>query len=207
MLRLLVLIGVVCGLGMSATAQESEKASIEGFRSAKWDMEAKEIREAIAKDFPSAAKAISENTHPKDKTMIIKIKVKDLLPDSGEATVSYILGYSSKKLIQVNVEWDGTKAERSENERIRGIVTALQSHFLGLGFDPAKVITNRVTKDKTFISFQGFDAKDRMVMLRAKLTDLESNEKDAYKGPPIARLNYALKAKDPDVFKIKPGQF
>jgi hypothetical protein len=68
-------------------------AAIDGFPNEE------QVRQAIRKDFPTAAAKITSAVHPSEKTTVLSIGVADLLPDTGNARISYIFGYRSKKLI------------------------------------------------------------------------------------------------------------
>ena len=79
-------------------APSEPPATIEGFRGAHFGMTEDQVREAIKKDFPTAAAKLKVTIHPTEKTAVLSLLVPDLLPHSGNARVSYILGYKSKKL-------------------------------------------------------------------------------------------------------------
>src|SRR5207244_3808179 len=93
----------------TAAAPQSEApatvAAIDGFRQARFGMTEDQLRQAIKKDFPAAAAKLKVSTHPSEKTTVLTVTVADLLPQTGTARVFYVLGYKSKKLIQVNIVW------------------------------------------------------------------------------------------------------
>jgi hypothetical protein len=68
-------------------------------------MSEEQVRQAARKDFPAAAAKLTSAVHPSEKTTVLSIGVADLLPDTGTARISYIFGYRSKQLIQINVVW------------------------------------------------------------------------------------------------------
>src|SRR5689334_631656 len=82
-----------------------EEAKIDGFRSATFGMGEPQVRQAIRKDFPGPGEKITSETNAAEKTTALSILVPDLIPGAGRARVYYIIGYTSKKLIQVNVTW------------------------------------------------------------------------------------------------------
>jgi hypothetical protein len=65
---------------------------------------------------------------PSEKTTVLSLSVTDLLPHTGNARISYILGYRSKKLAQINIVWtsDGTDAG---DETVVGIANSLRDYF------------------------------------------------------------------------------
>src|SRR5579863_130277 len=85
------------------TAKPAAAAAIDGFRDAHFGMTEVELRRAIQADFPKAAVAAAIN--PTEKTTTLSLTAGGLLPDTGPARISYILGYRSKRLIQVNIVW------------------------------------------------------------------------------------------------------
>jgi len=48
------------------------------------------------KDFPAAAAKLTSAVHPSEKTTVLSLSVTDLLPHTGSARVSYILGSFEK---------------------------------------------------------------------------------------------------------------
>src|SRR5215475_5107199 len=100
-------------------------AMIEGFRQTRFGMNEDQVRQAIRKDFPAGAAKLTSAVHPSEKTTVLSLAVADLLPDTGIARISYIFGYRSKKLIQINIVWlsDGSTAG---NESIVGTANSLR---------------------------------------------------------------------------------
>ena len=70
-----------------------------------WGMTEAQVKAAILKDFNIAADKVQTEENSSERTTVLSITVNELLEGAGKARVSYILGYSSKKLIQVNVVW------------------------------------------------------------------------------------------------------
>src|SRR5712671_539402 len=103
----------------------SPPVTIDGFRQARFGMSEEQVRQAIRKDFPAAAAKLTSAVHPSEKTTILSLTATDLLPHTGKARISYILGYHSKKLIQVNILWssDGTA---DGDEAVVGTANALR---------------------------------------------------------------------------------
>jgi hypothetical protein len=110
-------------------------AEIEGFREARFGMSEEQVRQAIRKDFSAAAAKLTIMVHPSEKTTVLSLSVADLLPHTGNARISYILGYRSKKLSQVNIVWtsDGTAAG---DETVVGLANSLRDYFTSENFKP-----------------------------------------------------------------------
>ena len=60
------------------------------------------------------------------------VTVRDLMPDTGTARVEYILGYQTRKLIQVNVIWGDEKAkDQTDSNALVTAGTRLERYFAG----------------------------------------------------------------------------
>ena len=79
-----------------ATPQLGPPVAIEGFREARFGMNDEQVRQAIHKDFPAATGKVASAIHPSEKTIVLSVTVTDLLPHTGNARISYNLGYRSK---------------------------------------------------------------------------------------------------------------
>jgi hypothetical protein len=198
------------------TAGDTEKApepagppaSIAGFRTAQFGMSEDQLRRAIAKDFPNAATKLKKTTHPSEKTTVLTLPVADLVPHTGSAQVSYILGHQSKKLIQVNVVWRSDGSEE-HNEAVVGTANSLRDYFAGQSYKPSSVVANRQLNDNAIVVFRGADAQDRLVLmvLHGSAAAEGKDEKAARPRPLSLELSYIADAAHPDVFRIPKGQF
>ena len=184
-------------------------AQIEGFRQARFGMSEEQVRQAIRKDFPGAAAKLTSAVHPSEKTTVLSLSVVDLLPHTGNARISYILGYRSKKLSQVNIVWtsDGTTAG---DETAVGIANSLRDYFASENFKPDSIVANHQLAENTILVFRGSDDQKRTVLLvlSGVAASARSEEKKAPKPSPLTlELSYIEDAARPDVFRIGKGQF
>jgi len=183
-------------------------AQIEGFRQARFGMSEEQVRQAIRKDFPGAAARLTVATHPSEKTTVLSLTVTDLLPHTGNARISYILGYRSKKLAQINIVWtsDGTDAG---DQTVVGIANSLRDYFATENFKPDSVVVNHQLSAGAILVFRGSDAQNRTVlMLSGVAASARPEEKKAPKMPPLSlELSYIEDAAHPDIFEIGKGQF
>lgn len=216
------------GAGEDAAAQRAP-ATVEGFRSAKFGMTEEELRKAIRSDFGSKDTDIERSENPVERTTSLSVTVKDLLPGGGPARVSYILGYSSKKLIHVNVLW-AHDLGATTNETLLANATTLQAYLSDQPFPPAGVAMNAALPDGSVLLFRATDAKARAVLLvvsglarpaeaakegaakegAAKTASAKAGDKapdKAAESKPVVRLSYIANPADPDIFRVKPGQF
>jgi hypothetical protein len=183
-------------------------AQIEGFRQARFGMNEEQVRQAIRKDFPAAAAKLTSAVHPTEKTTVLSLSVTELLPHTGNARISYIIGYRSKKLSQVNIVWtsDGTAAG---DEVVVGTANALRDYFTSQNFQPDSVVVNHQLAANTILVFRGSDDQKRTVLLvLSGMAAVARPEEKKAKTPPLTlELSYIEDAAHPDVFRIGKGQF
>jgi hypothetical protein len=184
-------------------------AMIEGFRQALFGMSEEQVRQVIRKDFPAASSKIGSAIHPSEKTTVLSLTVADLLPNTGNARVSYIFGYRSKKLIQINIVWtsDGSP---SGDETVVGAANSLRDYFMSQNYKPDSAVANRQLAENTILVFRANDLQGRTVLLvlSGVAAAAHHEEKKAPRPPPLAlELSYILDAAHPDVFRIAKGQF
>jgi hypothetical protein len=84
-------------------AESSEPFQVDGFRSAHWGMTDAQVKAAIRKDFNVPPEKVQTEENASERTAVLTITAGDLLEGAGKARVSYIFGYTGKKLIQVNI--------------------------------------------------------------------------------------------------------
>jgi hypothetical protein len=195
--------------GATADQPSEPPALIEGFRNARFGMSEEQVRQAVRKDFPAAAAKLTSAVHPSEKTTVLSVSATDLLPNTGTARISYIFGYRSKKLIQINVVWTSDGATASD-EAIVAAANSLRDYFTVQQYKPDSVVANRQLADNTIVVFRADDLPGRTVllMLRGAAADARSEEKKAPQPPPLRlKLSYILDAAHPDVFRIAKGQF
>jgi hypothetical protein len=184
-------------------------ASIDGFRQALFGMNEEQVRQAIRKDFPAAAGKISNAVHPSEKTTVLSLAVPDLLPDTGKARISYIFGYRTKKLIQVNIVWT-SEGNATSDETLIGTANSLRDYFASQNYTPETVVANRQLAENTIVVFRAGDMQGRMVLLvlSGEAAAARSDEKKGPRPPPLSlELSYIEDAAHPDVFRIGKGQF
>ena len=196
------------------SAGDVKPYEVEGFRSAKFGMDEAAVKRAIAADFNIKESVIAREINPIDRTTVLSITAKDVLPDIAVARVHYILGYTQKKLFQIVLTWGaGTSETAPGNTSVLGGAQELLSYFVGQSFKPEDRIVNAQTPDGNALLFQGTDEKGRVVQLQygtVAETPKKGETTDDAKAParlPYGRLVYVEDPKNLDIFKIKPGQF
>jgi hypothetical protein len=197
---------VPAGEGAAAPGT-AEGAKVEGFRAATFGMTESQVRAAIRKDFKLGDDKVAVEENPIERTTALLITVPDLLPEAGPARISYMLGFKSKKLIQINVVWGAGQTPAVKPEKLQLAAATLQQYFLGQGFPPDRVMANARVNDGSVLVFQGVDAQNRMTRLR--LIGMPGEGADQEKGaPPMTLLlSYIQDPQNPDVYRIAKGQF
>ena len=200
-----------------AAAQQPEQDStehvqVEGFRSARWGMTEAQVKAAIQKDFNIPVDKEQAEENPSERTTVVSITVNDLLEGAGKARISYILGYTTKKLIQVNIIWGTTIDPQVKPDRIVAAANQLRTLFINSGYDRETVASNVATADGSITVFQGQDSDKHMTLLRLVSTPAPAPSKQRGKtetaGPTVVLLlSYLLDARNPDVYRLKKGQF
>ena len=183
-------------------------ATIDGFRQALCGMNEKQVRQVIRKDFPTAAAKISGAVHPSEKTTVLSVTVSDLLPDTGKARISYIFGYRSKKLIQVNIVWT-SEGNAASDEILVGTANSLRDYFASQNYKPVTVVANRQLAENTIVVFRAGDLQGTVLLvLSGVAAAARGEEKKGSRPPPLTlELSYIEDAAHPDVFRISKGQF
>lgn len=199
---------------LAPNAGEIKPYDVEGFRSAKFGMDEAAVKRAIAADFNVKESTISKEINPIDRTTVLTITAKDVLPEIPVARVHYIVGYSQKKLFQVVLMWGAGVSETAPTSTgVLGGAQELLNYFLGQSFKPENRIINAQLSDGNTLLFQGTDEKGRVVQLQYGTVPEASRageKPDDTKPPPripFGRLVYVEDPKNLDIFKIKPGQF
>ncbi|HEV2300899.1 MAG TPA: hypothetical protein VGR91_04955 [Stellaceae bacterium] len=163
-----------------------------------------ELRRAVHKDFPKASPAVAIN--PTEKTTILSLTANGLLPDTGAAHISYILGYQSKRLIQVNVVWVSSATGAGDAEVV-GSANTLRDYFAARKFKPQSVVRNQALNDGAILVFRGSDEAGHMVVLVLNGSAAAARRGKKPPSPLTLELSYIADNAHPDVFRIRKGQF
>lgn len=184
--------------------QKVEAADILGFRSAYFGMTMDQVTMAIEKDFGIKGDAVQIGQNMVTRTDSLSITVKDLLPDTGKAFVSYIFGYQSKGLIQINIVWNSVEDPEQTAETILGIGGSLQNYFVSQNFDKDKIATGVQTSEDTVMILRVLD-KDK----NAVVITMNGLKKDTAETPKelLLHMSYQANPENPDIYKIPKGKF
>jgi hypothetical protein len=190
-------------------APNPSSAAINGFRSARFGMREEQVRVAVRSDFPAAAARLTSTINPAEKTTVLSLTVPDLLPDTGKARISYILGYRSKKLIQVNIVWVSDRTPAGD-AAIVAAANSLRDYFVSEKLRSDSVVANRQLPGNTILVFRGSDEQKQIIslVLSGTASGARAQAKPEIRLPPLTlELSYIQDAAHPDVFTISKGQF
>lgn len=190
-------------------APAAQPLHVEGFRSAHWGMTEPQVRAAIAKDFKVTPDKIKSEENLAERTQVLSVLVPDLLEGAGPARASYIFGFTTKKLIEVNVLWGTAIDPQIAPEKIVAAADQLRQLLVDSGYDPTSIVTNARLNDGEVLVFKGQDADKHTTILRLAASH-QAARKGAAKMPTTVTalaLSYILDAQNPDIYRLKKGQF
>jgi hypothetical protein len=171
---------------------------IDGFRSAKFGMDEKQVMRAIAKDFKVFKEKVERLIPPKEKTTVLSIHVPKLMELGGPSNIFYVLGYKSKRLIQVNIDWGKGVTDNFSSKDLFTISNLLRKHFAKRKYKSNGYAVNKKMNDNSVLVFRGQNKKGRGITLI-----LESAKKEegieADKSYSLS-LSYISDIKNPDIF-------
>lgn len=200
--------------GAMGSAEQHKPYSVEGFRSARFGMNEAMVRAAAAKDFSIAPDAVQRVENPGDGTAGLVARLDKLDPAPGPATVTYVFGAQSKKLVQVNVVWlsQGEAASKNRLEFI-GAAQRLTNYFVKHRWRGNTVLTGVQIGPNSMVAFIGKDDAGRAVEVRLDGVPLIKEKSgapinpEALLGPVRLRLSYASETEKTDVKRIPNGAF
>lgn len=181
-------------------------AEVTGFRSAHFGVTEADVRAAIQKDFKIKPDAIQSEENKTEQTHVLIVQAADVLPGGGTASISYVLGFKTKTLIQVGLSWSKATDDKMTPEQLFSNANVLRAHFMSAGYKPETISTN-MPVNGGILFFRGSDAQERttMLILQGAFSQGENNQRVLT--PTALVLLYIADAKSPDVYKLPPGSF
>ena len=181
--------------------------AIDGFRNAKFGMSQTQVRSAIESEFKIPASAIVQTENQLQHTAVLSVQIPNLVPSGGAAAVSYVFGYQSHKLIEVNILWSPEIDPNTTPAMLYQDGESLQQYFAGEGF-PADRSTGNVTTPNGVLLFRATDTTGNAVLLilSGTITKNPKNGKSLL-NPTTLTLAYAANPSHPDVFQLAKGSF
>ena len=145
-------------------APEPATIQVAGFRSAHFGMTESQVRAAVEKDFRIKPAAIKVAENPIEKTRVLVAVVPDPLPGGDHAQISYVLGYKSRKLIQIGLVWAKSVDRTLTPQRLVADAQTLQAYFRGAGYR-ADTVSLNVPFAKGVVAFRGSDKDGHATVL------------------------------------------
>jgi hypothetical protein len=190
------------------TATDSNAGpAIAGFRDADFGMTEAQVRGVIAKNFKLKDGAINAAENALQHTHVLSVEVPDLVPDSGIAVVSYVFGYQTHRLIEVNILWSAQIDPKITPATLYQSGETLQQYFAAEGF-PADRSTGNVATANGILLFRATDATGNAVLLilSGSMTKDAKSDKSVL-NPQALTLAYAADPQHPDIFQLAKGSF
>ena len=181
-----------------------------GFRSAHFGMDAAQVRSAIAQDFKPASDSMSMLKNPAENTEVLLLRVAELEPGPGPASISYIFGAKSRRLMHVNVVWKTGETPSDEaRNKIAAAGMQLTNYFQDLSWKPGASASGLPNGGNGLVLFVGLDPNNAGVEVRVSGVATSGAESVASKPEGAAQLvlSYVADIKNPDIATIKPGAF
>jgi len=204
-------LGVGAGMALAALAlpkgpAAAQDAAVLGFRSARFGMTEEEVRAAIEKDFGLEGDEVEVTVPDLPRTPILRIRVENLIEDTGPAIVNYVLGYKSQRLFRVNVVWGTPVDQNTTAATINKVSTLLQQYFDGQNFPPENITRRLRVNNNTVMLLRAADLEGRTVALLLQQAQVQPEGEEA-RWAYLLRLSYILDPENLDVYQLEPGDF
>jgi hypothetical protein len=170
-------------------------------------MSESQVRNVIARTFKLAPGAINAAENPLQHTQVLSVQVPDLVPGGGTAAVSYVFGYQTHKLIEINIVWSAQIDPKITPTMLYQNGESLQQYFAAEGF-PADRSTGNVATQNGILLFRATDTTGNAVLLilSGSISKDAKTEKSVL-SPQSLTLAYAADPQHPDVFQLAKGSF
>jgi hypothetical protein len=165
------------------------------------------VRSAIAAEFKIPAGAITATENQLQRTTVLGIQIPDLVPQGGIAAISYVFGYQSHRLMEVNILWSPEIDPNTTPHMLYQNGVTLQQYFAGENF-PADRSTGNIATPNGVLLFRATDAGGNAVLLILSGTVTKNPKDNATElNPTTLTLAYAADPLHPDVFQLPKGSF
>ena len=194
----LLTVGVAQSQTLAKNKQEltttipSKKWHVDGFRSAKFGMNEKQVMQALLKDFKATKELVLRRINPATKNLMLLVYINDLALEGLDAHIIYTFEFRSKRLINVEVTWGRDVSDKADIQKMALLTNALKKHFLKKINGMQRVILDKVMKDGNTIIFRAQDEKGRWVLFRQTkaITNKGPNLKISYINKPPKPLKF-----------------
>ena len=192
----------------------------QGFGNVRFGMTMAEVKARIAADYPNAT-SVTEGSDPVEGTTNLTVVLPELAPGPGPATINYIFGASSRKLVTIHVFWllEGNPDDEARR-RLLDVGTLLVSGLVGFDWEPLSVARGHVLGPGSVVLFAARDVRGGGVEIRLdgvafdveRPRDAQGNRqppehRPAPPGPARLRVSFAANVAEPDIYRLPAGTF
>ena len=202
---LLVIYALFSGTPVMAQCRDSN-----GYRLAHFGMTEAAVYTAIKADFAIPPESVERTNNAIEKTSGLVITVKDLVAHTGRAEITYIFGYQTKKLIQVNLVWRAPVTDDGATDRLLWAARVMASRISLWGIPSHQIDPNTLTQDGATLMYRG-QSKNCMIALISMR--VPSEDETSLSASTLSvdgswlRVSFVENAGALDIFKIESGQF
>ncbi|MFZ3084434.1 hypothetical protein [Rhodoferax ferrireducens] len=187
--------------------------TVSGYGNAHFGMSVDEVKGLIDKDYPHTLGSLKDELDPVQKTRVLTLVAPELVPGPGPATISYVFGAASKKLIAVNVYWLVTGvATDAQQTQLTEAARVLAAGLVGYRWPIFTVARGHVLAPGVLLVFWGKDAAGGGIEVRLNgvTYTLEARQAGAAsaatpaslvspRGPAQLRLSMVANVDKPDI--------
>jgi hypothetical protein len=195
---------------------------VTGYGHASFGMSVDEVKTLIGTDFAADAAGLKDEVDPASGVRTLTVTVAQLAPGPGTATLNYVFGTASQRLVAVNVTWRAegrsTTAQRAE---LVAAAKTVATGFSGYKWPLFESWRGRVMPDGGLVVFSGKDADGSGVEIRLDGVDIDvmprkktpmsevtpAHHVVAPPGPARLRLAFVADVDHPDAHRIPAGAF
>ncbi|NDP38618.1 MAG: hypothetical protein GZ093_07685 [Rhodoferax sp.] len=141
--------------------------TVRGYGNAHFGMSVDEVKGLITQDYPHTLGSLKDEIDPVQKTRVLTMVAPELAPGPGPATISYVFGAASKKLIAVNVYWLVTgMATQAQQTQLTQAAQLLAADLVGYRWPIFSVARGHVLAPGVLLVFFGKDAAGGGIEIR-----------------------------------------
>lgn len=146
---------------------EAQQYAATGYGAARLGMTIEEVKAAVSATYPGSFNNAQDVIIPVQATRAVAIVVPQVAPGPGPATITYVFGARSQRLIAVNIYWqvDGV-ATAAQQESLTAGAQVLAGRLIGYQWPLFQSTRGRVLGPGALIVFAGKDAAGGGVEVR-----------------------------------------
>lgn len=184
-----------------------------GYGNARFGMSQEEVRETIAVDYALAVAGLKDSLHEVNRTPLLSLVVNELAPGPGPATITFVFGALSQKLIAINVYWlvPGV-ATSAQQQKLIEAASTVTAGLLEYRWPLLAVSRGIVPVPGVLLVFSGKDMAGGGVEVRLNGVDVdiekpnagaqslaEREHRPAPPGPAQLHLSFVANIENPDI--------